>query len=156
MRQKCISRLVLVFILGLLSACTANPGKDEARTVAEIKDSIEQTVDLSGMQLQNDAKLRKLYGIEADDIEGFVLYTADSNVKADELVIIKVKQASETETVMEQIEERIKAQTVKFKDYRPEEYCLIEKHVLKSKGRFVFFAVSKNVERMEEAYDAIW
>jgi hypothetical protein len=45
------------------------------------------------------------------------------------------------------------SQTVKFKDYRPEEYYLIEKHVLKSNGLFVFFAVLKDADRMERAFD---
>lgn len=86
-------------------------------------------------------------------MEDFILFTASSNVKADELAVIKVKDASDTENVTEKIQQRIEAQTIKLKDYRPEEYFLIKKHVLKTKGPFVLFAVSKEVDQIESVFD---
>lgn len=147
--------LGFIMMIGLLSACSSNSA-GQALTVAEIQDHMEQKVDFSRMQLRDEGELRKWYGIEPETLEGFVLYTATSNVKADELAILKVKDIRDIAGVMEQIEQRIQAQTVKFKDYRPEEYYLIEKHVLKSKGQFVFFAVSKEADGMEAAYDAAY
>ncbi|SDT53134.1 protein of unknown function [Paenibacillaceae bacterium GAS479] len=156
MIKRSMFMLALVIVIGLLSACSGNAGTGKVPTVAGLTERMEKAVDLSVMKQQDADKLRKLYGIEADVIEDFVLYTATSNVKADELAIIKVKNASETASVMEQIKQRIQAQTVKFKDYRPKEYYLIEKHVLRSKGPFVLFTVSENVDRIEEAFDAAW
>ena len=155
MMPKKWALLGFLMMIGFLSACSGNPAGG-ALTVAEVQDHMQQEVDFSGMKLQDADKLRKWYGIEPGILEDFVLYTATSNVKADELAILKVKDIREIATVMEQIEQRIQAQAVKFKDYRPEEYYLIEKHVLKSKGAFVFFAVSEQVEGMEAAYDAAW
>ncbi|WP_337484140.1 DUF4358 domain-containing protein [Paenibacillus sp. OSY-SE] len=51
-----------------------------------------------------------------------MLYTANSNVKAS-------------------ITKRIDAQTVKFKDYRPNEYALLKKHVLKVQVPYILFTV---------------
>ncbi|MCM3747064.1 DUF4358 domain-containing protein [Paenibacillus pasadenensis] len=146
----------MALVIALLSACSDDGGTGKVPTVAGLKDRMEQAADLSGMKQQDADKLQKLYGITADEIEDFVLYTSTSNVKADELAIIKVKDASKTASVMERIQQRIKAQTVKFKDYRPKEYYLIEKHVLLSKGPLVFFAVSENAGRMDEAFNAAW
>jgi len=149
--------LALVAGIVLLSACAGgNTGLDEGITLAEIHSSVQQAADLNGLRQHDGDKLYKLYGIKSEDLEDFVLYTASSNVKADELLVIQVKQASEIADVTDRIEQRIQEQTVKFKDYRPKEFNLVEKHVLKSKGRFVFFAVSEHVDRMEEAYDAVW
>ncbi|MGG1518439.1 DUF4358 domain-containing protein [Paenibacillus oryzisoli] len=151
MKQRRI--IALAIAVGILSGCSERGGASETLTALEVSEHIQQTAKLSEMQ-QRDAKdLQKLYHIEAGDVEDFVLYTALSNVQADELAVIKVKDTSETENVMNQIRQRIKTQTVKFKDYRPVEYDLIEKNVLKSKGRFVFFAVSRDVDQMDRAFE---
>lgn len=137
----------------VLSGCAARSENPEALTAAEIVEHIRQTASLDGMQQGDADKLRKLYRLEAGAVADFVLYTASSNVKAEELAVIKVKDASDKENVLDRIQQRIEAQSIKFKDYRPEEYKLIEKHVLKSQGPFVFFAVSKDADRMEDAFD---
>lgn len=153
MKLRGIVALVLTVAIGLLTGCSGRSASYDTLTAAEVVEPIQQAADFSEMQQGDAEKLRKLYHIEASEVADFVLYTALSNVKADELAVIKVKDSSETESVMNQIQQRIEAQTVKFKDYRPEQYYLIEKHVLKSKGPFVFFAVSKDADRMERAFD---
>ena len=153
-RMQRIVGLALILVIGILGGCSARSGDHEDRTASEVAARVAQAVSLGGMQARDAEKLRKLYGIKADDIADFALYTAESNVKADELAIVKVKEPGEADNVMNQIRHRIEAQTVKFRDYRPEEFYLIDKHVLKSAGSFVFFAVSKEADRMEQAFDA--
>ncbi|XID94922.1 DUF4358 domain-containing protein [Paenibacillaceae bacterium WGS1546] len=153
MKQRGIVVLALALAIGIMTGCSDRDAINETLTAAEVGERIQQAANFNEMQRGDAEKLRKTYRIEASDVADFVLYTAVSNVKADELAVVKVKDASEIESMMDQIRQRIEAQTVKFKDYRPEEYDLIEKHVLKSKGPFVFFAVSKDAGRMERAFD---
>ncbi|MFD1269552.1 DUF4358 domain-containing protein [Paenibacillus motobuensis] len=122
-------------------------------SAAQIRERIEQAVSLKDMKEGDQNKLQKLYKIDAESVEDFILYTSTSNVRADELVIIKLKDPSQAENVKEKITQRIDAQKIKFKDYRPDEYFLVEHHVLKTKGAFVFFAVSKEADQMERAFD---
>ncbi|MBH0332742.1 hypothetical protein ABH14_23850 [Brevibacillus brevis] len=147
--------LLLMFAIGMgmLTGCSSDGGTSEELSTAEVGERIQQTVSLQNMKQGDLTKLQKLYQIEADKVENFILYTASSNVKADELAIIKVKDASDTEYVIEKIQQRIEAQTIKLKDYRPEEYFLIEKHVLKTSGPFILFAVSKEVDQIESVFD---
>ncbi|MBB6732366.1 DUF4358 domain-containing protein [Cohnella zeiphila] len=155
MKLRGIVALVLTVAIGLLTRCSGRSASYDTLTAAEVVEPIQQAADFSEMQQGDAEKLRKIYHIEAGDVADFILYTAVSNVKADELAVIKVKDSSDTERVVNQIQQRIEAQTVKFQDYRPEQYYLIEKHVLKSKGPFVFFAVSKDADRMERAFDEV-
>ncbi|MGV2787493.1 DUF4358 domain-containing protein, partial [Clostridium perfringens] len=99
-------------------------------------------------------KLQKLYKMDTDSLDDFILYTSTSNVKADELAVIKLKDESQAESVKENIEQRIEAQKMKIKYYRPDEYNLVDHHELKTKGPFVFFAVSTEAESMERWYDS--
>jgi hypothetical protein len=143
-----------IFTLSVLTGCS---GKDDMATnklsAAQIGERIEQAVSLKDMKEGDQNKLQKLYKIDAESVEDFILYTSTSNVRADDLVIIKLKDPSQAENVKEKITQRIDAQKIKFKDYRPDEYFLVEHHVLKTKGPFVFFAVSKEADQMERAFN---
>ena len=146
--------LGIVVVIGVLSGCSGKDVKTlDQLSAIEIGKSIEQTVSLKEMKKGDLNKLQKLYKLDAVDVDDFILYTSTSNVKADELAVIKLKDESQAESVKENIEQRIEAQKMKFKDYRPDEYFLVENHVLKTKGPFVFFAVSKEADSMERAFD---
>lgn len=122
-------------------------------SAVEVGEYMKQAVSLDDMNPGDLARLLKLYPIEEQMVEDFVLFTAASNVKADELAIIKVKDRNDVDRALESIRQRVEAQAAKFRDYRPEEHNLIEKHVLQAKGRLILFAVSEEAERMEEAFE---
>lgn len=148
--------VVLAFIVavGILTGCSGKDDKAaEKLSITQIGKSIEQAVNLKEMKEGDRNKLQKLYKIDADSVDDFILYTSTSNVRADELAIIKLKDSSQAENVKEKIKQRIDAQKIKFKDYRPNEYFLVENHVLKTKGLFVFFAISEETDQMEHAFD---
>lgn len=152
--KRFLSVLLMFAIgMGMLAGCSGEGGISEELSAEKVGERIQQAVSFQDMKQRDLEKLQKLYQIEAEKVENFILYTASSNVKADELAVIKVKDASDIENVKEKIQQRIEAQTIKFKDYRPEEYFLIEKHVLKTKGQFVLFAVSKEVDQIESVFD---
>ncbi|GIQ70404.1 DUF4358 domain-containing protein [Xylanibacillus composti] len=145
--------LAVSVVAQMLLGCSGNSGASEELTAVEVGRYIQQAASLDDMKQGDWEKLQKLFHIEAEKVEDFVLYTASSNVKADELAVIKAKDANEVDTLIENIQKRIDAQSVKFQGYRPEEYYLIERHVLKTKGRFILFAVSEEADRMEEVFD---
>lgn len=153
MKRLWIILLVLSAVAGILAGCTGDEKAPASLTAAEVGERILQAADLPGMKPGDQEKLQKLYHIEPSIVEDFILYTASSNVKAEELAVIQVKDANEVDHVLEKVQERIQTQSVKFKDYRPEEYYLLDKHILKAKGRFVLFAVSKEAGQMERAFD---
>lgn len=146
--------LAIIVAIGVLTGCSWKDDKTaEKQSATQIGKRIKQAMNLKEMREGDRNKLQKLYKIDVDSVEDFILYTSTSNVRADELAIIKLKDQSQAESVKEKIGQRIDAQKIKFKDYRPNEYFLVENHVLKTKGPFVFFAVSKEANQMEHAFD---
>jgi hypothetical protein len=150
--------LTLIAAIAVIAVLTAGcsgeePGSGGKTTANEVWERIRLAANLEEMKQGDGDKLLKLYSITADEIEDFVLYTASSNVKADELVLIRLKDAKYTGGVKERIMQHIEAQSAKFKDYRPAEYALVERHVLTAKGPFVFFAVSKQADALEQAFN---
>ncbi|MUG86173.1 DUF4358 domain-containing protein [Paenibacillus timonensis] len=151
--KRILAILTLVFAIGFLTGCTGKEGGNGNFSAVEVGERIQKSADLGNMK-QGDAKrFKKLYHLSSEDVSSFVLYTASSNVKADELLVIRLKDESEKDHIMEKIEERIAAQTAKFMDYRPAEYDLVKKHVLKTQGLYILFAVSAEADVIERIFN---
>lgn len=148
--------LMPLLIIGCMMATFAGCSKgSDAKNVSikEMGEKIEKEVDLSDMNSGDEAKLEKLYKIKADDVEEFFLYIPKSNIKASEIAIVKVKDANKVEEFKKNFTERLDKQSSSFKDYLPDEYFLIEKNVLKTKDNYIFFTISKDVDKVEKIFD---
>ncbi|MCP1308926.1 DUF4358 domain-containing protein [Paenibacillus tyrfis] len=156
--RKCLILLLAITVV-FAAVMTGCSGKQEGArndvTAGELGQRLMQAVKLDELKQRDKEALQRLYRLGDDEVEDFVLYTAASNVKADEVAVIQAKDAAQAERVKQNVSKRIDAQTAKFKDYRPEEYGLIQKHVLKREGRFVLFAVSKDADRLEQVFEEV-
>lgn len=139
-------------LCGILIGCSSKKEGAKDVPVHTIEERIQQAASMEAMDKGDMNRLKKLYHLDAEVVQDFVLYTAESNVEANELAVIRVKQEDQAESVKENIMERIEAQKVKLKDYRPEQFYLVEKHILKVKGRYILFTVSKEAEQIESAF----
>lgn len=149
--------VILIVALSSLTACSGkkdNSKVNNTPTVAAIETKIKENVDIKEMRKADENKLKKLYNIDSKDIEEFVLYTASSNLKADEIAIIKVKDPNQLDDIKSKLEERVKAQGKSFKDYLPEEYYIIEKNQIKAKDNYIILAISKDVDKIVNSFEA--
>ncbi|MGG4495475.1 DUF4358 domain-containing protein [Brevibacillus reuszeri] len=152
-KNKYLFVLSAVMILcGILMGCSGKKEGVKDVSVQTIEERIKQVASMEDMEKGDMNRLKKLYHIDADEVQDFVLYTAEANVEANELAVIKVKQENQAESVKEKIKKRIEAQEVKLKDYRPEQFYLVEKHVLKVKGLYILFTVCEDAEQIESAF----
>lgn len=148
--KTCFTMLVCMITAGALIGCSSKTKNISAKEVGE---SIEHAVKIDALKKGDQKKLQKLYDISAEDVEDFVLYTAPTNIKADEVVVLKVKDSKNIESIKKKILERIDSQSKKFKDYLPNENFLIENHILKIKGNYVLLAVSAQADKIEKAFN---
>lgn len=157
--NKNIFTAIILVILGLsiLPGCSKNEkAAAKSPAVSEIIAQVKQGIDISDMKEGDSKKLKKLYGIDSSEVQEFSLYTAPSNLKADEFAIIKVKDSKNVDKIKDKISKRIEKQSQSFKDYLPDEYFLIEKNVLKTKDNYILFVVSKDAQKIEGVFDAFF
>lgn len=145
--------VIMVIILALLTGCSSKDTTSKEPSIDEIDQNINDDVDISNMVESDSDKLEKLYDIDIDKVDNFKLYTAKTNIEANELLILKVKNEEDIGDIKEDINDRIESQTNSFKDYLPDEYFLIEKHVLKSNGNYIIFIISEEAEKIESLFD---
>lgn len=146
--------LAILLTFGMLSGCASSKAQTtKAPTVKEIDDKIKKACDISNLKEADAAKLKKFYDIDSSELDEFVLYTAPSNIKADEIAILKVKDANNVSKIKDKVAKRLENQSTSFKDYLPNEYAIIQKNVLKTKGNYVLFIISNDAAKIDNAFE---
>lgn len=154
MSKLCIKVFLILLIITNLAACTSkSENTSKEISIEEINKKITQVVDISELTKGDENKLDKLYGIKKENIEDFVLYLPPSNIEASELLLIKVKDKTSIDSIKEKIAKRVEKKSEIFKDYLPEEYYLVEKHVLDSKNQYILFSIHKEGNKVQKAFD---
>ncbi len=148
---------IFIMITAIISGCSKS-NKAELKTpeVSQIEESVMKDIDTTEMIKLDDKKLERVYGIKADEVEGYFVYVSTSNVKADEVAVFKAKDAGGAEYIKTKIADRMVQLGMSFKDYLPEQYTLIEKNTLEVKGNYVFLVVSKNGAEIKALFDKIF
>ncbi|WP_077367090.1 DUF4358 domain-containing protein [Anaerosalibacter sp. Marseille-P3206] len=144
---------IVVIVFTLLTGCSSKNTTAKEPSIDEIDQNIKEAVDISNMVESDSDKLEKLYDIDIEEVEDFKLYTAKTNIEANELLLLKVKEEKDIEDIKEDIKDRIETQSSSFKDYLPDEYYLIEKNILKSNGNYIIFVISEEAEKIENIFD---
>lgn len=148
-----ITIITCTITLSALTGCFGKQPTVSSLSPAEIGEKIKQTTNIKEMKDGDSKKLQKLYNISTDEVESFVLYTAPTNIKADEITVIKVKDTKNIDSMKEKISNRVEKKSNGFKDYLPNEFFLIEKHVLKTKGNYILLSISKDSDKIEKIFD---
>ena len=139
--------LLVVFILALLGADKTSETKIET-----VEKAVEKEVPLTGMHSVQSQMVKRLYGLNVNDYEGVVLYISDSNMGAEELLIVKLADTSQAEAVESAVQTRIENQENSFEGYGVEQYQLLQEHVLDVEGNYVFFMVHKEAQKAQKAF----
>ena len=161
-KTTCKYKLMALFLgcILILSGCASSSTKNSTSvkniSAKDIAAKIKSSLNLTEMTQIDDKKLKKLYGISTDEIDSYCIFVSMSNIKADEIAVIKVKSSSDAESIKEKIQKRNDAEALSFKDYLPEQYTLIQNHILKSNGNYILYAVSKDTEKIENTFDSFF
>ncbi|MFQ8688443.1 MAG: DUF4358 domain-containing protein [Blautia sp.] len=139
--------LLLFFIVGLMGS-----DKTSKAEIATVEKAIEKQVPLTGMHSVQNQMLKRLYGLNGNDYEGVVLYISNSNMGAEELLVVKLSDTSQEDAVREAVETRVQNQENSFEGYGVEQYQLLQEHVLDVEGNYVFFMVHKEAAKAQSAF----
>ena len=119
---------------------------------ATVKEQLTEAVSSDRMELSTARFLKKYYGLNADDYDGVLLYAPLTNMDAEELLLIKCKDASQVESVKEAILERQKTKETTFEGYAPEQYDLCRNYILDEQGTYLFLIISPDAEELDKVF----
>ncbi len=139
--------ILLIVMLAKNSAGTSSAGVDS------IIESIGNAADKEKMQEGDNRMLRRLYGIDPEQLEGMVLYYPSSNMGAEEVLFVRVKDDADTQAVRTLIEQRNETQIHAFEGYGVEQTQLLNDAEIKEYGRDIIYAVGDKNKSCIKAYE---
>ena len=142
--------LVVVIVSGRLNNRISTAGFDT------MSQAVTEAADLSKMQEADNQMLKRLYGLDGADFDGILLYYPTSNMGAEELLLVKMKDVSQAEAVQAAIENRLATQKKSFDGYGAEQTAMLEKSIIKVRGNYALFISADDPARVQTAFDAAY
>ena len=140
--------LALIYLLTMFGSnkvSSADPAEVEAAVIAEL--------DMSAMVKADNQMVKRLYGLDPASFESCILYYPNTNMMAEELLILKLSDTSQQQSVRSAIEARVETQKTTFDGYGVEQYALLtENCIIDIRGNFVLFVVNADCDAAQKAF----
>lgn len=147
-----ILRIIMVSALLIFMIVLQVGNRSSNASLESVSQEVLGAADQEGMQESNNRMFQKFYGLDAQDYEGVTLYSPVSNMDAQELLIVKLKDSSQAEAVTEAINSRLETQMNSFEGYGIEQYAMLEDHILDVQGNFILYVVNPNAQAADDAF----
>ena len=140
-----LTAFLLIFLMGSAPETNVSLEELEAVTAPQLLEGEAQKAD--------ERMLRRLYGLNPLDYAEVVLYYPASNMGVEELLLVKLNDTAQAETVEAAIAARLAAQKQSFDGYGVEQTALLNNNaVTEVRGRYILFAVGVNVQTIRQAF----
>ena len=106
---------VIVVYVALLLIFTSGSTK----SFAAVEKKVEASLDTKAMKKAGVQGLKRYYGLNSADYEGVMLYTAESSMSAQEILLVKTKTTEQAEEVKAAVEQRRANRRNDFDGYAP-------------------------------------
>lgn len=145
-------RILMVVLLLIFIVMLQIGTPDSSSSLEEVSQAVSSSVSLEGMEESSNQMFKKFYGLNANDYEGVSLYAPASNMDAEEILIVKLKDSSQAETVTDAINKRLETQKASFEGYGVEQFDLLEDHILDVQGNFILYVVHPDATKADQAF----
>lgn len=135
----------LIFMFGGNTVSKADP--------LEVAEAVVETIDMENMLEADNQLIKRFYGLDPTAFDGCILYYPTTNMMAEEVLIVKLRDLSQQEAVRSAIEKRIETQKTTFEGYGVEQFELLSNNaVVEVRGNFVLFVVNENSAEALKAF----
>ena len=108
-------RVAMVVILFAFIVFLQMGDKESKASLKTVTNKVIKSIKVEGMVESNNRMFKKFYGLNASDYEGVTLYAPETNMNAQELLIVKLKDSSQAETVTKAINSRLETRNLVLK-----------------------------------------
>ena len=109
----------------------------------EVAAAVTEKIDMTNMLEGDNTMIKRFYGLDPSEYEACILYYPTTNMMAEELLIVKLSDMSQQETVRAAVEARIATQKNTFEGYGVEQFEMLSSNaVVEVRGNYVLFVVN--------------
>ena len=136
-----------VFLYFMLSA-----NRESRAAFSDVQEAVISAADLTPMAEGDNQTFKRLYGLSASDYENVLLYYPTTNMGAEELLLIQLKDLSQQQAVKDAIESRLDTQKKSFDGYGVDQYAMLEKAVVEVQGNYILLVVANDPSPVRKAF----
>ena len=136
-----------VFLYFMLSA-----NRESRAAFSDVQEAVISSADLTTMAEGDNQTFKRLYGLSASDYENVLLYYPTTNMGAEELLLIQLKDISQQQAVKDAIENRLDTQKKSFDGYGVDQYAMLEKAVVEVQGNYILLVVADDPAPVRKAF----
>lgn len=147
-----VLKLAVLVLLAIFVISLADTGKVSSTELSAMEQTVTANVDMQTMTKGDNQMLRRLYGLDPSEYDGIVLYYPTDSMDAYELVIVKMKDLSQQQTVKDALQARVDSQIAVFESYAPDSTALLKKSVIRIEGNYALLIVAAEPEPAVQAF----
>ena len=147
-----IAKWALIILLAVVLIIQAAGNRASGTTFQDMAAAVRDNADLTPMSEGDNQMLKRLYGIDGAEYDGFMLYYPASSMGAEELLLVKLEEASQKEIVKAAMESRRAAQLSNFDGYGAEQTAMLENSIIEIKNNYALFVSAQNAAAVQEAF----
>lgn len=136
-----------VFLYFLLSST-----RESRAAFSDVQEAVLSAADLTPMAAGDNQTFKRLYGLSANDYENVLLYYPTTNMGAEEILLIQLKDISQQQAVKSAIENRLDTQKKSFEGYGVDQYAMLEKAVVEVQGNYILLVVASDPAPVRKAF----
>ena len=138
--------LIYVILLMIFASGSKHP-------FSEVADKVEQSLDTSNLVKRDGQAFKRYFGLNSADYEGVLLYSSESAMSAEEVLVVKVKTDKQVQEVSDAIDKHLAEKKEVYDGYAPEEVKLIEDAQRSVRGNYIFLAVAPKAQEYQEIFN---
>jgi hypothetical protein len=129
-------------------------GQDTAKAVdvTAMQQAIDQQCDLGELQPGNGNTLKQLLSTDGTEYVWYLVYTSDSLMNVDELLIVHTKNDSQLAALETAVQAHLDQQRKSFEGYGVDQTERLESAVIREQGDYFFYGVSADVAQWEDTF----
>ena len=108
---------------------------------------------MNTMQQADNQMIKRLYGLDPAAYDGICLYYPLTNMGAEELFLIKLKDISQQAEVQSAINSRLATQKKSFEGYGIEQSAMLNRSLSEVRGNYAIFVSAEDPAPMKNAFD---
>ncbi|MBS4194336.1 DUF4358 domain-containing protein [Lederbergia citri] len=101
----------------------------------------------------NSEFLMEKLSIDPNDLENGYIIAAMMNINSDEIIILKAKDESKVDGLIEVLKKEKEAQVATWEQYLPDQYDKVKNNIIKVKGPYLIYITYEHPEKLEKIFD---
>lgn len=134
-----IGKWVLALIMIAVIVSHGKTDNLSETSFADMSAQVTAAANLEEMQQADAQMIRRLYGLDGSNFDGILLYYPKTNMGAEELLLVKMKDPSQAETLAAVIDKRLETQINSFEGYGAEQTAMLKNSVTEIRGNYALF-----------------